>query len=208
MATASDNFDRADSADMGANWSDDVGDSQIISNAAGIPTGGGTGHSSARWIGSPVPDTNDYYVEAPINTRAVATTGGGVMARKNPATGATNDDGYCGIVYNSDQFYITRMDNNAETSLGSWAGSPVNNTVYILRLVVQGNQISLYVNSVLRIGPVTDSTYATGGVGLHFFGQDGPRAESWNFSDLFTPYVYTNFKFAGRPAPYKPGIAR
>jgi hypothetical protein len=201
----SDDFNRADSDSLGSNWSEDIGDADIIGNACGSDPVGGGGHISARWVGTG-PATNDYYVEAVVNSRSNNSRGAGPMARKTAGTGATNDDGYCMMLYNGDQFYLTRMDNGVETSLGTWASTPADNTDYTLRIRVSGNQISGYVDGTLRIGPVTDSTYSTGAPGLHFFDADGPRADSWSFFDLATDANINPNR--GRPAPFKPGIGR
>lgn len=182
MASGSDDFNRADSTSIGANWSEDTGNVEIISNAVGVPITG-AGFHAARWVGTG-PDSDNYYVEAVVNSRTTNFRGGGPMARKPAATGAANNDGYCLMLYNGDQFYLTRMDNDGETSLGTWASTPTDSTNYTLRIEVNGDQISGYVDGVLRVGPVTDATYATGEPGLIFFDADGPRADSWAFADL------------------------
>ena len=68
-------------------------------------------------------------------------------------------------------------------SLGTWAFDPANVNDFQMRLLCNGNQISAYIDGVLRIGPVTDATYASGKVGFGTFGGTTSRWDDITVDD-------------------------
>ena len=74
------------------------------------------------------------------------------------------------------------------TNLGSWAGDPANINDFTVRLLCNGTSISVYVDGTLRIGPVTDATYASGKVGIGTFAST---------ASLFTDISVDNGAVAG-----------
>ncbi len=52
------------------------------------------------------------------------------------------------------------------TTLGTWAGDPATPNNCLIELLCSGNQISVKVDGVTRIGPFTDNDYTTGHIGF------------------------------------------
>lgn len=92
------------------------------------------------------------------------------------------------------------------TNLGSWAGNPANVNDFTVRLLCNGDQISVYIDGTLRVGPVTDATHSSGKVGIGTFAgtdalftdisvDDGTQTQDlsprqW---DINTPKMYPSY---------------
>jgi len=153
MTTFADDFNRADSTSLGANWVEVSGDWSIVSNRLSSGSAGGT--IILRAAGAMA--TNDHYAQVTISTTAVASHG--VWCRGNS---------------NISQGYLWRNDGSSWTlfsvvggsftSIGSFAGAAVNGDIAKVQAV--GSTIKGFVNGVQRVS-VTDTNVPTGtSVGL------------------------------------------
>lgn len=159
MASFTDDFNRADSSNLGANWVEVSGDWSIISNQLSSGNAGGT--IILRAAGAMA--TSDH--SAQVTITATAAVSHGVWARGNS---------------NISQGYLWRNDGSnwtlfsvvggSFTSIGSYAAAAVAGDVAKVQAV--GSTIKGYINGVQRVS-VTDTAVTTGtSVGL--------RAESTN----------------------------
>lgn len=159
---ATDDFNRADSGNLGANWTSNRGDPTITTNTVGVST---------------VSDENDAYysnVSAPADhwsqVTAVATPNGstnqGSAAVRMPAAG--NRDGYFagwdGARQSSTDRRLWKVVAGTFTSLGNEGGVPVaaNDVLYA---EAQGSTIKMFVNGSQRLS-VTDSSLSGGAFGI------------------------------------------
>ncbi|GAX57316.1 hypothetical protein [Streptomyces olivochromogenes] len=173
MTTITDDFNRADSTNLGANWVEVSGDWSIISNQLSSGSAGGT--IILRAAGTMA--TNDH--SAQVTIAATAAVSHGVWCRGNS---------------NISQGYLWRNDGTSWnlfsvvggsfTSIGSFAGAAVAGDIAKVQAV--GSTIKGFVNGVQRVS-VTDTAVTTGtSVGL--------RAESTNllrFDDFTAADVTT-----------------
>lgn len=83
-----------------------------------------------------------------------------VRLHADGTTGKAN--GYVATHY-SNNWRLYRLDSGVPTAIGTtfFDSSPVVTDVVMVEAI--GDQISLYENDILRVGPVTDATYLTGG---------------------------------------------
>ncbi|MCC7325646.1 MAG: hypothetical protein IT521_02430 [Burkholderiales bacterium] len=166
----------------------------FISSAGRARCGSVTG--SAGYYHSVVPASADYSVSADM---LVVTNASGALAstiaRCTPAAatfymfGFTVDTGW----------RLYKSINNTFTQLGSTvADTLTEGNTYRIETRVSGNQISGYVDGVLKIGPITDSSIsAAGKPGLRLFGVTswGDAAslhlDNWSADTLDTGYTLT-----------------
>lgn len=164
-----DDFNRADDGILGANWTTNIasgGNVGITSNQAAGKTGD---HSFAVWTaGSFNADQAaqikvvDYVARPIVRASTIAFT-------------------YYSARVLATALYIMRQDAKyKEVSLLA-IGSMTIAIGDIIRIVVVGSTISVYQNGTLR-GQATDSTYASGGVGIRCIGT-GTRAEDFAGGD-------------------------
>jgi hypothetical protein len=159
VTTFTDDFNRADSTNLGANWVEVSGDWSIISNQLSSGSAGGVVILRAATAMA----TNDNSAQITI-----------------AATGAVSHGVWCRGNTNITQGYLWRNDGTSWnlfsvvggsfTSIGSFAGAAVAGDVAKIQAV--GSTIKGFVNGIQRVS-VTDTAVATGtSVGL--------RAESTN----------------------------
>ena len=81
---------------------------------------------------------------------------------------------------------------NTNTSLGSFSTTPANGD--LIRLEISGTSLSCYRNGVLVIGPVTDSSYATGqpGVTSSYDGTHVAALDNWSGGSLLNSVPQLN----------------
>ncbi len=159
MTTFTDNFNRADSTSLGANWVEVSGDWSIVSNQLSSGSAGGT--IILRAAGAMA--TNDN--SAQITIAATAAVSHGVWCRGN----STFTSGY---LWRNDGTSWNLFSNvgGSFVSIGSFAGAAVAGDV--AKVQAAGSTIKGFVNGVQRVS-VTDTAVTTGtSVGL--------RAESTN----------------------------
>jgi hypothetical protein len=160
---STDDFNRADGG-FGSNWITifNTAAPQIVGQAARRGTGGG--QCAAYWIANSV--GADQFAEAQIKT--LGTGIWGLVVRAQATT---------------EQYYCTDT-NTAGTQVNIWRGDGGGSYTQILanavlgvtiavgdivRLEAVGNVLTFKVNGVSRAS-VVDSTYATGAVGIRFYG--------------------------------------
>lgn len=156
MATLfSDPFTRADSASLGANWTEPEGNTNIVSNQARVVTGSGT-MRNARTTTTAHAATADQKVSVTVRTEGCD---GGPVVR---STGATHDQGYAIEAY-STGIDLLRIGVGGTTVIASGLGSGVA-VGDVLRLEVQGSTLRVYKNGVQQGANQTDTTITAAGM--------------------------------------------
>ncbi|WP_406122953.1 hypothetical protein OHQ89_12395 [Streptomyces canus] len=153
MTTFTDDFNRADSTSLGANWVEVSGDWSIISNQLSSGSAGGT--IILRATGAMA--TNDN--SAQVKIAATAAVSHGVWCRGN----STITQGY---LWRNDgtSWNLFSVVGGSFVSVGSFAGAAVAGDVAKIQAV--GSTITGYVNGVARV-TVTNTAVTTGtSVGL------------------------------------------
>jgi len=200
----SDNFDRADSTDLGANWSEDTGDWSILTNTLAFTNYlYRNDYYKVRWVGAPL-SSSDNYVQATVNINATDIynePGPGV--RLAVGTGDANSDGYGALPWYGGAFYLLRFDDSVETILGSW-GVPAAQS-YTIRIEAEGSTIRMKIDGTERAS-VTDATYSSGGIGCFYGAWSNADADdyidNWEADDLVSPPTPTPTNTPA-PGPFK-----
>lgn len=173
---------------------------------------GGTAASYA----SGVPPSADYYVQAPFFHASTIATNIAVCARMD----TTADTMYLVRLNGGTIWEMRRIVAGAAATLNSGAATTTNQlptvgNAKLGKLVVEGDQISFYIEGVLEIGPVTDTNItAVGRAGVRNAGTasatTGMHLESVEAGTLDAPpaggIVFRPSRL--RPAIFKPGRAR
>lgn len=148
MTTYSDDFNRADSSNLGAGWVEVSGDWSIISNQLSPGAAGGT--VLLRNAGAS--STNNNYAQAKLAVAATASQG--VVCRGN----ANFSNGY---LWRNDgsQWDLFSIVGGSFSNIGTFAGAAVNGDV--AKVQANGSTIKAFVNGVERVS-VTDTAVATG----------------------------------------------
>lgn len=147
MAAYSDNFNRADSLDVGPDWSGAASWS-IASNQLATQTSGGT--QAIRYATALATDNNYAQVTCSVGTANSM----GVFAR-----GALDNGKYYLLRSNGTSWDLFRQVGGTFTNIGSYAATFVNGDV--ARIECDGSTIKALINGVERIS-VTDTGIATG----------------------------------------------
>ena len=121
-----------------------------------------------------IPPGANYYVEGDIFVRTAK--GSAMVCGRMSATERT----FYGAQYTATGIVeLIRSVNGTRVSLGSYTTTIPVNTATPLRLVMNGNQLSVMVNGVLRIGPITDDIITEAGlVGARLFPDIGAETIS------------------------------
>jgi hypothetical protein len=181
-----DDFNRADAATLGGNW---TGDAQIISNQAKQ-----NGFGSIYALNSTALGTADYEVEASLNPGALASGGSlgiGLVARYQDVN----------------NFYLLHLDQGGTSMIlyevvgGSYNGLQTNSYTLTnpitVKLSCNGTAIKGYANGV-EITSATNSTHTTeGDVGFRAFNPDdtnltGHRWDNFKVLSFSAGPVYKN----------------
>jgi RHS repeat-associated protein len=155
-APFTDDFNRANSGNLGANWLTELGTMQVSGNKALVT---GTGAAVAVYAGAALADLD---ISADI-TVAGANTGGELLARYS-GTGSGTSWYKASLIYDTptnDKVYLYAWANGALTTLFSGNVTPAGANT--LRLVVQGSQLQVYFNGAL-VGSVTDARITAPGL--------------------------------------------
>lgn len=149
--------------ETGATWAYNTANvaSFVISNANRVrPNAVGNGYAQA----SGAPSSADYEVSALVRKFSSVGTATviGISARSSAVQAtmyyAQYNDGAA-------QWQMGKLVNGANTTLGTAFSQALTlGQDYTLTLRVQGTAISLYVDTVLRVGPSTDASIATTGL--------------------------------------------
>lgn len=113
-----------------------------------------------------------------LKVRCDATGGRTNIFARVTSLGAGNSiptDGYQ-IQYVSPTFYLQK--GGYATNLGTANYTPANTANFVLELLCNGTSISAYVDGTLIIGPITDSAYSSGHIGI------GTYAATVYFTDI------------------------
>lgn len=187
MADATDDFNRANSASMGANWTTVTG---VNLNANGFDIVSNTAQPALRtmdsmelWNAFSFP--NDQYAQAALTMTGTTTgIGPGVFVR---GTTATNGPCYRATATKSatNNVEVLRQDATpAYVSLGQRTTTWVDGDV--LRLEVQGTTLRVYQNGTQLGADITDSTYASGSAGIVYSASSAtvPQIDTWEAGSL------------------------
>lgn len=165
MATASDNFNRADAATLGANWATAkgmVGPLGILSNGVKDPDGAGNRVGSYY---SNVSFSADQFSQATF----VARTTGGQMVTVRSITSGVTRNAYGGGHHVADfgdyKYCIFKWVAGTLSQLAVHASETVT-AGDVLRLEISGTTLTLYANAVQKV-QVTDVSHAAGQPGMH-----------------------------------------
>lgn len=184
---ASDDFNRGDNADLGANWNVQTGASamRIATNAA-RPIGTGL-HSAEYWNGG-TPGNNQYaqgVLANALETQAGDDPDFGMGPAIRMTTGDTRKYGAIGSGDAAREVELVEWDNaGGMTILGTYTGgTPALGDV--LRLEGNGTTIRVLVDGVERIS-VTDATLSSGEVGIcGRLSIDQPALDDWDGGTLY-----------------------
>lgn len=187
MASASDNFDRADGA-IGADWTAVNGSWNIASNLCVQRTVAGAYYNV--WYDATVPATNDFYSEAIVVTPTSLIASG--PAVRMAAAAVTS---YNYIFFGGDFSYLTETAAGAETILDT-GDAAVAATNYTARLQANGTALTGTRSGAADVS-ATDATLASGNWGLVAYGGIAAgTTQSWNTwiaADLAAPAGDTGF---------------
>ena len=171
MTTFTDDFNRADSTNLGANWVEVSGDWSIISNQLSSGSAGGTIILRAATAMA----TNDNSAQVKIS--ATAAVSHGVWCRGN--TNITS-----GYLWRNDgtSWNLFSVVGGSFTSIGSFAGAAAAGDVAKVQAV--GSTIKGYVNGVERVS-VVNTAVATGtSVGLRAESVSSLRFDDFTATDV------------------------
>lgn len=160
-------------ADYSASWTQTSSGFGIYNNS--VQAGGG--ETLALWNADAF--ANDQYAQGKF-TALVPDGMVGVAVRLD---GSAN--GYaCTTNFLATGLEIRRMATGTATIIGAYSGTVSVNDV--VRLEVVGNALTCKLNGTTRIGPVTDTNYATGSAGLAGYSGNtyNTRLDDWEGGDL------------------------
>lgn len=197
---ASDNFNRADGDSLGSNWTEQVGDFDILTNRAIQNTA--SGNNIATW------DTNissspagDYNIKSIV--RCDVTGGAAVVGRWTAST----DYYQTHLNTVSQDLRIRKRVADVATTLGTYVGGYGITTDYTIEMKMVGSTITAYEASTLRL-TVTDSDLKAEGKPGLFADSDGKVYDdflvSGNMAGLRSIFTSNHL----RPRVFAPGIAR
>lgn len=181
---ATDTFTRADGG-LGGNWTTltGMGAPQISTNRVrtnAVGTDSEARYSAASW-------PNDQYAQVKavlINT----SRGGGPLVRCS-SSAETMYGAYVSGAFGAATFFAT-----IKSVAGAHSNLATTNTTVaandVIRVEVQGNQVSGYINGTLTLGPTSDSSITSGDAGLLVFVDSGTTADAeiddWEGGDFTT----------------------
>ena len=179
-ASYSDDFNRANAATLGANWTEYNVEHEIVSNQAEPTTAGTAGSFYASLLA-----TDDHYSQATLAN--IAGTSLGVAAR---ASSIGTADSSTGALYlwryngsNSTGLLKKPASSSTYTAIGTAYSATLANGD-VLKIEVNGSTIKGYVNGVERAS-VTDTDNATGKqAGFRTSGSASAAWDNWSAADL------------------------
>ena len=171
MTSFSDDFNRADSSNLGASWVEVSGDWSIVSSQLAPPTSAGTVVLRAATAMA----SSDHYAQVTLST--VAAVSQGVWCRGD--SGITN-----GYLWRNDgtSWDLFSVVSSTFTAIGTFAGAAVAGDVAKVQAV--GSTIKGFVNGVERVS-VANSAVATGtSVGIRSATPSGLRYDDFSAADI------------------------
>lgn len=158
----SDDFDRADSTNLGPDWTEQQGDAEILSNELRNVTNNG----SVLGTWNTAPTTADYEVIADVKV-AASQSGGGPIGRYS------DNQNYYHLRINStdNELQLFSFTTGAgATKIGSYSTTITPSVFFEVGLQISGTTIKGFLNGVERIS-VTNSDHTDAGeVGFRMFG--------------------------------------
>jgi hypothetical protein len=161
VASFTDDFNRADSTALGANWTEDSGQWLIASNALTQSTITGV-YFKCRWVGTALDGNNNYAQVA--GTANTSTVGYGAFVRGATSGTVTY---YAAAVFPGDSDYLLEITAGAETILDT--GSARGTGTLTVRVEADGTAITGLVDTVSSTS-ATDSSLTTGAAGVMCYG--------------------------------------
>jgi hypothetical protein len=163
---ATDDFNRADAANLGANWTAGIGPMQILSNQATWGSGPGSGTDAGEtYTGGGVVWPNNQYGQIAISGTATtgAETGIGIILRY------LNSNNFYRIIVNgeaSNNITVAKIASGSYSVITSrtqaWTGGDT------FKAEIQGTTIKVYRNGVQLGADISDSSVASGDVGMFY----------------------------------------
>lgn len=185
VVLATDNFNRADATDLGANWTD-------ITNEAGANLGisgntaaddvtvsarKGAFYSAITW-----PD--DQYAEATAAAFDVDNGKLSVMVRVASAAQSHYDGGFSSEFAGNDDQRVWKYVTGTGTSLATQATPVAVND--LLNIEAQGTTLKFFVNGTQQLGNITDTALTSGNAGLGLRGvtANSAKIDDWSGGDF------------------------
>ncbi len=157
-ATPGDDFNRADSTNLGSKWTERAGDWHIVSNTLRNKSTGGD--IIASYNGGP-------YANVAVTSKVYIASGSGstsIGARWGDYSGGLPTQGYNAEMLSTGEVILWRVSD--WTQLGSYQIAGYSNgTWYTLTLRANGSSLSVDVNGVTRI-TASDSAFTSGEAGV------------------------------------------
>jgi hypothetical protein len=173
---ATDDFNRANAATLGANWTDQNAGMSVSSNKA-VPTGGA--FSQAYWNADIFDD--DQYSQAVLGEIGFASSAQYVGALVRASGAASNND-YMLYADFSD-VYLGKWVAAAFSLITTFSGQSTVGATY--RLEVEGTTLRGYKNGVQLGTDQTDSALSSGSAGVMGFNSGTARMDDWEGGNLF-----------------------
>lgn len=153
---ATDNFNRANNVDLGANWTPLFGELKIITNEAAQDAGDG-GVRLEHWNADAF--TSDHYSQAVYRSGVV---GPAVRLQE------TDNGYYTRISTGAKRMY--RFDNGTATELQTMDAAVGGASGEVYKMTIEGTTIKVFKNAVQIGTNQTDATYSGGASGVHVEG--------------------------------------
>jgi hypothetical protein len=172
LTDVSDDFTRANAANLGANWTDAIGGHDLVSNQAQGETAG-TDHVSV-WAGAAL--GADHEVQVTLGNLQNATRYGGGVVRWSGTSGyAFITDGSSGAGHTE----LAKWTSGSYSVLQAIATTFSNGDV--LKLTVSGTTLRCYKNGAQVGADETDSDFSTGQPGVETYGT--ALLDDWSATD-------------------------
>lgn len=193
--TFSDNFNRANSSNLGANWTERAGNMSVVSSTLGNSTSG----ISIATVNA-ITSMTDAVLTANVNLGSGYTTrDSGLVARYSGSS--TGSHYWGGLRYSGGRYYAEIWEANN----GNWqrlSSVAVSSGSAALKFEVIGTSLKLYVNNVLT-NSATDATLTAGRMGVSSTGS-APRLDNFTVSQP-AALVNPSSTAATTPATSSPG---
>ena len=175
---ATDNFNRANAANLGANWTAQAGNMQVTSNEIGANGASSSTENGVYWNADTFGD--DQYSQV-IAASVESYAGAGAACRI-----ATNtDDSWYGFYSDTSYLYFFKMVSGTWTSIDS--DSTPASTSDVIKIDAEGTTITGYRNGSSQ-ATNTDSALASGAAGVTSWGDGvGTTVDDWEGGNLGSP---------------------
>lgn len=154
----SDDFNRADANDLGANWTDLTGGMRIVSNTARSENAGA--YNWSYW------SANSWNADQTSQITYIGSPDCGPIVRAADAAGG--GDGYMLMTHATNGFRIYRRDNGGFTLLQDIGNSVANSDTS--KLEITGSTLKAYKNGAQIGTDQSDGTYSSGSAGIYNVG--------------------------------------